>query len=144
MKCEESINIGTMYCIFAIMQVLAKMSKILQRSTFFYRVFVWLWLVIVAYLSLTEQQGLPSVDINHIDKLFHIMAYSLATTVSLVSYPKIKQLYIVLFLIAFSFAIEVGQLYVENRFFEFLDLGANIVGILMALFFTNRFIIRRG
>jgi len=119
------------------MEVLAKMSKILQKSVLPYRIFAWLWLITIIYLSLTERK-LQSIDISHIDKLFHLLAYGLATIISLVSYPKIKQRFIVLFLIVFSLSMEVFQLYVEGRFFEFLDLGANVVGILLALFFYQK------
>ena len=65
---------------------------------------------------------------------------TVATIISLASYQKIKQRYIVLFLIVFSFSMEVFQLYVEGRSFEFLDLGANVVGILLALLFAKKII----
>jgi VanZ family protein len=65
---------------------------------------------------------------------------TVATIISLASYPKIKQRYIVLFLIVFSLSMEVFQLSIQGRFFEFLDLGANVMGILLALLFAQKII----
>jgi len=121
------------------MQIFSKNVKNPAIKIPLYRIFSWLWLITIIYLSLTERK-LQNIDISHIDKLFHLLAYGLATIISLASYPKIKQRYIVLFLIVFSLSMEVFQLSIQGRFFEFLDLGANVVGILLALLFAKKII----
>lgn len=96
----------------------------------------WAWLLSIAYLSLTPQTGLP-ISFNHIDKILHFGSYSLATLLALLAYPDIKKFHLLTTLFIYSFLIEIGQLFIENRFFELYDLLANFTGILIAAYMVN-------
>ena len=105
----------------------------LFKSTIFTKSMTWLWLFIIAYLSLTPQTHSP-ITFDHMDKLLHLGSYGLATLLTLIAYPHKDKISLALLLFAYSFSMEIGQLFVENRLFEIADLVANLSGILLATY----------
>ena len=97
------------------------------------KILSWLWLLTIAYLSLTPQIQSP-ISFDQIDKVLHLGSYGLATLLVLISYPFANKLHIIFSLFAYSLSMELGQLFVENRFFEFYDLLANLTGILIVAY----------
>lgn len=102
----------------------------------FFKTATWAWLTTIAYLSLSPQINTP-IDFNHADKILHLGAYALATLLLLTSYPSNKTNLILLFL--YSLSMEIGQLFVENRFFEIYDLSANLSGILIMAYIFHKY-----
>ena len=111
------------------------MNSLSQPNTFV-KILSWLWLFTIAYLSLTPQIQSP-ISFDQIDKVLHLGSYGLATLLVLVAYPFANKLRIIFFLFAYSLSMELGQLFVENRFFEFYDLLANLAGILIATYLVK-------
>jgi VanZ family protein len=103
----------------------------------FLKISTWVWLLTIAYLSLTPQVNTP-ITFNHIDKILHLGSYALATLLILTSFPKNNKNIILLFL--YSLFMEIGQLFVKNRFFEINDLIANLAGILIMTYIFNKFL----
>ncbi|MGI1669898.1 MAG: VanZ family protein [Neptuniibacter sp.] len=110
-----------------------------QLLTFFEK--YWLLLTItvltpITVLSLYPLEHLPAAPGS--DKLHHFIAYAALVFPVACSRPK-RWLVIVAGFLAYSGLIELIQPYV-NRYGEWLDLGANaiglLVGILMAFVFT--------
>jgi glycopeptide antibiotics resistance protein len=83
------------------------------------------------------QVNIP-ISFNHVDKIFHLGAYAVATLFVLISYSNNNINIILLFL--YSLSMEIGQLFVKNRFFEISDLIANLAGILIMAYIFNRFL----
>jgi VanZ family protein len=108
----------------------------LYKSTIHIKLINWLWLLIIAYLSLTPQAN-PAITFDHMDKLLHLGSYGLATLLAFIAYSYSNKLRIILLLFAYSFSMEIGQLFVENRFFEIADLVANLSGILLATYLAK-------
>ncbi len=111
------------------------MNSLSQPNTFA-KILSWLWLLTIAYLSLTPQILSP-ISFDQIDKVLHLGSYGLATLLVLISYPFANKLHIIFSLFAYSLSMELGQLFVENRFFEFYDLLANLTGILIATYLVK-------
>jgi len=111
------------------------MNSLSQPNTFA-KILSWLWLFTIAYLSLTPQIQSP-ISFDQIDKVLHLGSYGLATLLVLISYPFANKLHIIFSLFAYSLSMELGQLFVENRFFEFYDLLANLTGILIATYLVK-------
>ena len=111
------------------------MNSLSQPNTFV-KILSWLWLLTIAYLSLTPQIQSP-ISFDQIDKVLHLGSYGLATLLVLISYPFANKLRIIFSLFAYSLSMELGQLFVENRFFEFYDLLANLTGILIATYLVK-------
>jgi VanZ family protein len=105
----------------------------LSQPNTFSKILSWLWLLTIAYLSLTPQIQ-PPISFDQIDKILHLGSYGLATLLVLIAYPCASKLRIIFSLFAYSFSMELGQLFVENRFFEFYDLLANLTGILIVAY----------
>jgi len=108
------------------------MNSLSQPNTFS-KILSWLWLLTIAYLSLTPQIQ-PPISFDQIDKILHLGSYGLATLLVLIAYPCASKLRIIFSLFVYSFSMELGQLFVENRFFEFYDLLANLTGILIVAY----------
>ena len=111
------------------------MNSLSQPNTFV-KILSWIWLLTIAYLSLTPQIQSP-ISFDQIDKVLHLGSYGLATLLVLISYPFANKLRIIFSLFAYSLSMELGQLFVENRFFEFYDLLANLTGILIATYLVK-------
>jgi len=111
------------------------MNSLSQPNTFA-KILSWIWLLTIAYLSLTPQIQSP-ISFDQIDKVLHLGSYGLATLLVLISYPFANKLRIIFSLFAYSLSMELGQLFVENRFFEFYDLLANLTGILIATYLVK-------
>ena len=108
----------------------------LSQFNTFSKILSWLWLLTIAYLSLTPQIQTP-ISFDQIDKILHLGSYGLATLLILIAYPSASKLRIMFSLFAYSFSMELGQLFIENRFFEFYDLLANLAGILIVAYLVK-------
>jgi VanZ family protein len=99
-----------------------------------FKLFFWLTLCLVAVLSML---AVPGQQIFHgQDKLSHLVVYMVLFWLLLLAYGKQWSLISLGILLAcFSALIEVAQSFTGYRQAEWLDLLANILGILVAVLF---------
>ncbi|MFK7932902.1 MAG: VanZ family protein [Saprospiraceae bacterium] len=108
-----------------------------------------LWAVFIFGLSAMPSVNLPEVwfDLFSIDKLAHAFVYGVLTLLIIRGYflnsnltKKTKVLAVITAGI-FGISMEIMQYaFFPNRYFEFLDIIANICGSIVSLFFTRYFI----
>ena len=107
--------------------------------------------MVILYLSGGPGVSLPSswADLFSVDKFAHAVVYAILTFLLLVGYHRQKEkqvLSIVLLLSAvfgssfYGFLMELMQYFVfPGRFFEVMDIIANIIGSFIGLFFYTKF-----
>jgi glycopeptide antibiotics resistance protein len=66
------------------------------------------------------------------DKIYHFLSYLLMSTFGFLAYSDKNFFRLFLFLLSLGFFLEVFQLWIPNRYFEFLDLIANFSGVLLS------------
>ena len=65
----------------------------------------------------------------------HTLAFFYLSTLGLISHMRDKSFnQIIIFLISLSIILELSHYFIPNRSFEFLDLFANLIGALLAIF----------
>ena len=95
-----------------------------------YRVTFWCLLTVVAILSMVSLQSAQQL-FDWQDKLHHILAYAVLFWFLLGAYGQQQTIWKLGILLAiFSGLIEIAQSYTGYRQAEFMDLLANITGIL--------------
>jgi len=122
------------------MQLPHRITQAISGNALFLKILAWLWLLAIVILSLTPQNSVD-IGLDHIDKLFHFLVYGLATGITFMAYPKNKNSHLIFALFSFSLAIELCQLLTITRSFEWLDLCANLAGILLASLVARRFLL---
>lgn len=96
-----------------------------------YRVTFWCLLTVVAILSMVSLQSAQQI-FDWQDKLHHILAYAVLFWFLLGAYGQQQTIWKLGILLAiFSGFIEIAQSYTGYRQAEFMDLLANITGILL-------------
>lgn len=96
-----------------------------------FKLFFWLILCLVAVLSMLAVPGQQIFQGQ--DKLSHLLVYMILFWLLLLSYGKQWSLISLgIFLACFGAVIEVAQSFTGYRQAEWLDLLANIIGILVA------------
>ena len=69
------------------------------------------------------------------DKLHHFLSYLILSILgSLAYYEKIFFYKLLIFLILIGFFLELFQIWIPNRYFEFLDIFANFFGIIVGMY----------
>ena len=93
----------------------------------------------ITYLSLANLKG-KVISLSNIDKLYHALAYfSLTVVWLLVFIRKEKKKVVIILCIAFGVLMEFLQSNLTDyRSFEYLDMLANTVGVLIGLLFFSR------
>lgn len=89
----------------------------------------------ILYLSLTKTPAYISIDIKHLDKLQHAMAYAILSLSWLFALQKKQKKYaIAVCCILFGMVVEVLQYLITNyRTGDYLDVLANSFGVLLSL-----------
>lgn len=91
------------------------------------------WLLLAALLAASLQR-LPPGGLPTSDKLLHMLAYTALALSARLAYPTApRALVLWLALMAFSIAIEFGQMLVPGRSCDVLDMLANGIGLLVGL-----------
>jgi glycopeptide antibiotics resistance protein len=81
--------------------------------------------------------------------MHHFLSYLLTSTFGFLAYSDKNFFRLFLFLLGLGFFLEIFQLWIPNRYFEFLDLIANFSGVLLSFllfvilhkkFFKNNFL----
>jgi len=69
------------------------------------------------------------------DKLHHFLSYLILSILgSLAYYEKFFFYKLLIFLILIGFLLELFQIWIPNRYFEFLDIFANFFGIIVGMY----------
>lgn len=117
------------------------MNRFLQRFSLPLTV---LWALVILALSITPGKEMPEVNFWEFDKFAHIGVYSLLAFLAAGAYSaqfspphlRFKGGSTVLFvIILYGFGIECVQgAWIQDRYFDILDLLANIIGSITGLF----------
>ena len=79
------------------------------------------------------------------DKLHHFLSYLILSVLgSLAYYEKFFFYKLLIFLILIGFFLELFQIWIPNRYFEFLDIFANLFGIIIGMYGIKLFKIKYG
>jgi len=92
-------------------------------------------LVLISILSIQEIEVQSSVNFS--DKLLHFFCFLYLTTISWLSRIIYKELWLYVIVLAYGILIEIVQIYIPYRSFEFLDIFADFLGILVGTFLIN-------
>ena len=109
------------------------MSKIaFYKLIFFGSVFVLVVLSLypgnlIGLIFLGDDSTVPGSD-----KMHHFLSYLLISSFGFLAYSDKNFFRLFLFLLSLGFFLEVFQLWIPNRYFEFLDLIANFSGVLLS------------
>ena len=91
-------------------------------------------LTAVFILSIVNANEIPRIyTLSFItDKLVHLLIYCYLALLGLVCDFKITKIVLILYVFLFGFFIEIIHIFHPNRFFEYFDLLANLIGVTIA------------
>jgi len=117
--------------------MLSSIKRLLQRSSLYIAVFVT---VFITYLSLAKIGPQP-ISFNHLDKIEHAIAYATLSFFWLLSFGTTKKKINIIIgvCIAYGAVIEVLQSTTAYRTFDYADMIANAIGVLLGMLFFKFF-----
>ena len=107
---------------------------LIQHSS---RLILLISIVMISILSFQEIQAEASFNLN--DKLLHFGCFLYLTIISWLSRIIHKELLLYVIVLAYGILIEIVQIYIPYRSFEFLDIFADFLGVLAGNFLINFF-----
>ena len=105
---------------------------LIQHSS---RLILLISIIMISILSVQEIQAEASFNLN--DKLLHFGCFLYLTIISWLSRIIYKELWLYVIVLAYGILIEIIQIYIPYRSFEFLDIFADFLGILVGSFLIN-------
>ena len=102
-----------------------------------FRLILAISIVVISILSIQHLEVEPSVNLN--DKLLHFSCFLYLTIISWLSRIIYKELWLYVIVLGYGILIEIVQIYIPYRSFEFLDIFADFLGVLAGSFFINFF-----
>ena len=105
----------------------------LIRNSFRFILGASIVLISILSIQVTEVQS----SVNFSDKLLHFLCFLYLTTISWLSRIIYKELWLYVIVLAYGILIEIVQIYIPYRSFEFLDIFADFLGILAGTFLIN-------
>ena len=106
--------------------------QLIQHS---FRLILVISVVFITILSIQEIE-VPS-SVNFSDKLLHFFCFLYLIIISWLSRIIYKELWLYVIVLAYGILIEIIQIYIPYRSFEFLDIFADFLGILVGSFLIN-------
>lgn len=98
----------------------------------------WLMILVVWYVSLTPTPPNIEIKFEHLDKVEHLLTYFILMFWFAQLYKtKQSRLFFVLFFILMGVTLEILQGLGQVRFFEYADMLANSVGVLIGWLLTR-------
>ena len=91
----------------------------------------------ISILSIQEIEVQSIVNLS--DKLLHLFCFLYLTIITWLSRIIYKELGLYVIVLAYGILIEIVQIYIPYRSFEFLDIFADFLGILAGSLFINFF-----
>ena len=92
-------------------------------------------LVAVFILSIVNANEIPRINALGFvtDKVIHLIIYLYLALIGLMCSFKIRKIVLIFYVFLFGFFIEIIHIFHPNRFFEYFDLLANLIGVTIAL-----------
>ena len=100
-----------------------------------FRLILAISIVVISILSIQHLEVEPSVNLN--DKLLHFSCFLYLTIISWLSRIIYKELWLYVIVLGYGILIEIVQIYIPYRSFEFLDIFADFLGILVGSYLIN-------
>ena len=121
--------------------------KKLPVSFFIYLFLTLSWFLMILYLLLLYQpDGSTYSKFRHLDKLIHfilffVQSFTLSQAIYLFrGYFSFQIIvFIIIILLSFGIIVEVQQLYIPFRTFDYYDLITNIIGVISGVFCVKFF-----
>ncbi len=107
----------------------------MQLIQYSFRLILVISILLISILSIQEIEVQSSVNFS--DKLLHFFCFLYLTILSWLSRIIYKELWLYVIVLAYGILIEIIQIYIPYRSFEFLDIFADFLGILVGIFFIN-------
>ena len=100
-------------------------------------IFIFLYLFpgsVLGWFLYKDLSSQPQITPDFVISTNHLYAFLIISTIGLLTFNISKQfIYISLYLIFLSLALEVAQYFIPERSFEFSDLFGNLLGVLIVL-----------
>ena len=109
----------------------------MQLIQYSFRLILIISIIFISILSVQEIEVQSSV--NFIDKLLHFFCFLYLIIITWLSRIISKELWLYVIVLAYGILIEIVQIYIPYRSFEFLDIFADFLGILAGSFLINFF-----
>ena len=94
----------------------------------------------ILFISFLSFQDIEVQSIANLsDKFLHFSCFLYLTIMSWLSRIFYKELWLYVIVLAYGILIEIVQIYIPYRSFEFLDIFADFLGVLAGSFFINFF-----
>ena len=92
-------------------------------------------LLAVFILSIVNANEIPRINALGFvtDKVIHLIIYLYLALIGLMCSFKIRKIVLIFYVFLFGFFIEIIHIFHPNRFFEYFDLLANLIGVTIAL-----------
>ena len=107
----------------------------MQLIQYSFRLILVISILLISILSIQEIEIQSSVSFS--DKLLHFFCFLYLTILSWLSRIISTELWLYVIVLAYGILIEIIQIYIPYRSFEFLDIFADFLGILAAIIFIN-------
>ena len=107
----------------------------MQLIQYSFRLILVISILLISILSIQEIEIQSSVSFS--DKLLHFFCFLYLTILSWLSRIISTELWLYVIVLAYGILIEIIQIYIPYRSFEFLDIFADFLGILAGIFFIN-------
>ncbi len=108
------------------------LKKLLSHNSVYWKLLFWLILTLLLALTLTPQ-NIKLVNVSHIDKFYHFIAFAGFSFVFAVAYQKASIIFIISNSFALGILIEIAQSYIPNRGFSYADIAADLLGAIAGL-----------
>ena len=107
-----------------------------EKNTPKWKFIFWLNSLLLLYLTL-----MPSIQIKvsfaNIDKVFHIIGFGSFAFFCFLAFPKLKNLSVTGIAVALGILVEIIQSFLPSRSFSYLDMFADVFGIVLAVLFLS-------
>jgi VanZ family protein len=105
-----------------------------------YKLIFFLSIFVIFYFSVVPAFTIPNIAALSFltDKAIHFLIFLYLSSIGLLSRFKFSNIYLLIAIFSFGLLIEIIHFYHPYRYFEFADLAANSLGILLASFIFQK------
>ena len=105
-----------------------------------YKLIFFLSIFVIFYFSVIPAFDIPNIaSLSFLtDKAIHFLIFLYLSSIGLLSRFKFSNIYLLIAIFSFGLFIEIIHFYHPYRYFEFADLAANSLGILLASFIFQK------
>jgi VanZ family protein len=105
-----------------------------------YKLIFFLSIFVIFYFSVVPASDIPNIAALSFltDKAIHFLIFLYLSSIGLLSRFKFSNIYLLIAIFSFGLFIEIIHFYHPYRYFEFADLAANSLGILLASFIFQK------